>query len=416
MTTYRTRPATAGFDLTDQSLFAGGFPYGLFARLRRETPVFFHPGPRPGADGFWVFTRYSDISLAAARDPGAFSAQGGASRVGGGSHLEDLEIGVLAGVMMPMLDDPRHALLRRAFAPALCLPDAEARLRGFADDLVAETLAGGTFNAARLAERFAVRCVSALLGVPARDLPQLEYWAASVTGFVNRRTGEVDDDSRRVFAEILSYANALVAAKRVRPDLDATSVLARAELPEGHDQPPITQQEREVNFQHFLLTGVEQPRNTIAGGLHGFATHPDQWRELRADRALLPSAVEEVLRWAPPNPYNRRTATRDVQLRDQLIRAGDKVTLWWPSANRDESVFAGPDRFDVARNPNPHLSFGHGPHHCLGDEFARLQVRVLLEALLARVAEIDLAGPVRWAPNSKHTVVLDLPVVITRSR
>ncbi len=400
----------AGFDLTDQSLFANGFPYELFARLRRATPVFFHPGPRPGEDGFWVFTRYADISLAAAHDPGEFSAQGGGHRVGGGSHLEDLEIGVLAGVMMPMLDDPRHTLLRKVFAPALCMPDAQARLRAFAKDLVDETLAGTTFDAARLAERYAVRCVATLLGVPEQDQEQLAHWASSVTGFVNRRTGKVDDDSRRVFAEILSYANELVAAKRIRPDLDATSVLARAELPECVDASPITQPEREVNFQHWLLTGVEQPRNTIAGGLHGFATHPDQWRALRADRGLLPSAVEEVLRWAPPNPYNRRTATRDVALGDQLIRAGDKVTLWWPSANRDESVFADPDRFDVSRDPNPHLSFGHGTHHCLGDGFARLQIRVLLEELLERVTEIDLAGPVRWAPNSKHTVVLDLPV------
>jgi cytochrome P450 len=135
---------------------------------------------------------------------------------------------------------------------------------------------------------------------------------------------------------------------------------------------------------------------------------------LRADRALLPGAVEEVLRWAPPNPYNRRTATHDVELRGVRIKAGDKVTLWWPAGNRDEDVFADPDRFDIRRNPNPHLAFGAGTHLCSGDEIGRLQIRVVLEALLDQVTEVRLTAPPTLAPNNKHAVLLSLPVRLVR--
>ncbi|MFD4509593.1 cytochrome P450 [Streptomyces sp. NPDC058457] len=401
-----------GFDLTDQARWAAGIPYDLFARLRREAPVLRHPpGHMPDGDGFWVLTRYEDIALAADGDPVPFSAQGGGGRAGGGSHLEDLEIGVHAGVFLPMTDDPRHALLRTAFTPWTRPSEAlVAQLRAAADELVAAAVAQGTCNAADLAERYAARAAALLLGVSPEDRPRVEAWAHQVCGFVDRRTGIADANARRVFAEIQSYAGDLLDDRRRAPRSDATSVLAAAELPEGLGQPPISAAERELNFLHLLMTGIEQPRNTLAGGLEGFLSHPAEWARLRADRGLLPSAVEEVLRWAPPNPFNRRTATRDVRLRDTLVRAGDKVTLWWPSANRDETVFADPDRFDIGRDPNPHLSFGRGTHFCMGDRFARVQIAAFLEALLDRAAELRPAGPASWAPVNKHTVVLDLPV------
>jgi cytochrome P450 len=173
---------------------------------------------------------------------------------------------------------------------------------------------------------------------------------------------------------------------------------------------PITDTEREANASVLLVSGFEQPRNTIAGGILAFAQHPDQWAALRADRGLLPGAVEEVLRWLPANPYNRRTLTEDVELHGHRLRAGEKVTLWWPSANRDETVFDHPDSFDIRRDPNPHLSFGHGTHYCLGDDFGRAEITAALSAQLDRVAEFHLLGKEVWAPNHKHTVLLDVPV------
>jgi cytochrome P450 len=139
--------------------------------------------------------------------------------------------------------------------------------------------------------------------------------------------------------------------------------------------------------------------------------HPDQWQLLRDDRSLLTSATEEILRWTSSTPYNRRTATRDVEVRGQTIRAGDKVTLWWASANRDDDAFADPFRFDARRDPNPHLTFGHGSHFCLGANLARVEIRLVFDALLDRFAEIRAVGPVEWTRSNKHTGVRHLPVV-----
>ena len=134
---------------------------------------------------------------------------------------------------------------------------------------------------------------------------------------------------------------------------------------------------------------------------------------MQADRSLLPTAVEEILRWASSTPYNRRTATRDVEVRGQAIRAGDKVTLWWASANRDEEVFADPFRFDVRRHPNPHVAFGDGSHFCLGAGLARLEIRIVFDALLDRFAEVALAGPIEWTRSNKHTGVRRMLVAFT---
>lgn len=400
-----------GFDLTDQRRFTDGVPYRLFARLRAEAPVLRHPAGRT-ADGesFWVLTRHADIAAVAA-DP-VFSAQGGGGRAGGGNHLDDLPMGVIPGVMIAMMDDPRHDDIRRLLAPSVTghvVAALRDDLRRMADGLVAPLVGAGPVNAVdALSHPFAVRAMSVLLGVPEADWSRLEEWARHSLGFLDRRTGEPDARSAEVFAAMREYFAGLLAAKRAAPGQDLGSVLAVGELPA--DRPPLSDAEREVNANVLMVTGLEQPRNTIAGAVRAFAEHPDQWRLLREDRSLMPSAIEEVLRWNPPNPYNRRTATRDVVLGGTVIRAGEKVTLWWPSANRDEAVFADPDVFDIRRDPNPHLSFGHGAHHCLGDEVGTLEIRLALEALLDRVAEIRPTGPVTWGASNKHTIPLDVPV------
>ena len=144
--------------------------------------------------------------------------------------------------------------------------------------------------------------------------------------------------------------------------------------------------------------------------------HPEQWQALERDRSLVPGAVEEVLRWASSTPYNRRTATLDIEIRGQRLRAGDKVVLWWASANRDEDVFEDPFRFDIRRSPNPHLAFGHGSHFCLGANLARLEIRLVLDAILDRFAAIELAGPMEWTRSNKHTGVRHMPVRLLRRR
>ena len=403
-----------GFDLTDHARFADGVPYQVFARLRREAPLLYHPPGVNSADGegFWVLSRYADIASAAA-DP-AFSAQGGGGRAGGGTHLEDMETGVHAGVLLPMMDDPRHQAVKDMITPSLTGSGSllhEDQLRGHAAGLVGAAVDRGSGNLVdELAEPLALRTVAGLFGAPEDDWDQLLTWVHGVVGLVNRRTSRPDDYSRGTFQAMAGYFQSLLAGKREAPGPDFGSLLAHGRLADGTGEPPLSAYEREHNYLVLLMHAYEQTRNVMAAGLLALAQHPDQWRLLRADRSLVPGAVEELLRWAPPNPYNRRTATRDIELHGQTVRAGDKVTLWWPSANRDEAVFADPDTFDVRRNPNPHLSFGSGTHDCAGGEAGRLALRPLLEELLDRVAGIRLTGPPVHTAYNKHTVLLDLPV------
>jgi cytochrome P450 len=406
-----------GFDLTDHASFAAspeGFPYALFARLREHEPVLYHP-PCQTADGegFWVLTRHADIA-AAATDPETFSARGGGGRAAGGSHLDDMPFGVLAGVILPMMDNPRHHLLKHLLTPAVtgqALRELEPELRRHAAALVDAALERGACDfASDIAEPYAYESMAILLGIAPQERAEVAGWAHVSTGLINRRTGLPDDESRRTWQATVLFAKHLMAVKRARPAHDLGTALATGQLPPDAGEAPLTDHERETNALLLLLTGAEQPRNTIAGGVAGLAAHPRQWEALRADRSLVPGAVEEMLRWAPPNPYNRRTATRDVRLGGVEIAAGEKVTLWWPSANRDETAFPDPGRFDVRRSPNPHMTFGYGNHYCLGNEVARLQIRVLLEALLDRVAAPRPAGPISYQPSNKHTIVLDMPV------
>lgn len=401
-----------GFDLTDQSRFAEGFPHEVFARLRREAPVLRHPaGQTADGESFWVLSRHADI--AAALDP-VFSAQGGGGRTGGGTHLDDLAIGMFAGVLLPMMDNPRHGVIKHLLSPAVTGQAVAARqeeLRGCAAALVDGALSRGTCDfATDIAEQYTTQAAALILGAPRQDWDQLVAWSHQVVGFADRRSGRPSQESQQAMAAMQQYGQELMAAKRAEPAEDLATVLTLGELPDDAGQEPLSPYERLANLVLLMTHAPEQPRNTIAGGVLALAQHPDQWQALRTDRSLVAGAVEEMLRWAPPNPYNRRTATRDIEIHGELIRAGEKVTLWWPSANRDESVFSDASRFDIRRDPNPHLTFGVGTHYCLGDQVARLQMRLVLEELLDRVAEIRLTGPVTWAPSNKHSVVLDMPV------
>ena len=163
-------------------------------------------------------------------------------------------------------------------------------------------------------------------------------------------------------------------------------------------------------FNLLIAAGSETTRNSIANGLRAFMAEPGSWSRLRSDRSLLPSAVEEVLRWTSATTYNRRTATHAVELAGQSIGEGDKVTLWWGSANFDERVFDDPYRFDIERDPNLHLAFGHGSHFCLGANLARLEIRLVFDVLLDRFASIEPAGPCEWTRSNKHTGLRHLPV------
>jgi cytochrome P450 len=413
-------PATPGIDLTDLDRFAHGFPHDLFTLLRRTAPVWFHPPTphTPGGEGFWVLARYADIA-AAALDAETFSSQSGGARTGGGTLIEDLPLGFAAGVLFNMMDDPRHRRIRRLVTPSVsprALAAMEAELRQRTQAILDAAAARGACDfLVDVAAELPLQAMAQLLGVPQEDRHALFRWATATLDYDDRDLGAYSEKTLAASAAMFDYGSRLIAAKRRCPADDMLSAIAHGRI-EGVDgtPAPLTDLELQMFFNLLIAAGSETTRNSLAAGMLAFTEAPGEWHRLQRDRTLLPAAVEEVLRWASSTAYNRRTATRDATLGGQTIRAGDKVTLWWTSANRDEAVFADPFRFDVGRHPNPHLAFGHGGHFCLGANLARLEIRIMLEELLDRFAAIELAGPVEWTRSNKHTGIRHMPVTLHR--
>ncbi|MET9492668.1 cytochrome P450 [Nocardia sp. NPDC006630] len=401
-------------DLTALDGFARGFPHGVFDRLRAKAPVWWHPPTvhTPDGEGFWVLSRYADIVTAAA-DADTFSSQGGGNRSGGGTIIEDLPADWAAGILLNMMDDPRHARVRRLLTPSVAprtLRLIEEELRGRAAAIVAAAIAKGECDfLLDLAAELPLQAVAQLLGVPQQDRHQLFAWANVALDYEDRELGEVTARTRQAVAETRAYGAQLLAAKRIEPAEDLMSLAATATI----DGEPLSDMEQAMLFSLLIAAGSETTRNSIALGMAALIERPDVWRRLREDRTLVDGAVEEMLRWASSTPYNRRTATRDHTLGGQRIRAGDKVTLWWASANRDAEVFTDPHRFDIDRRPNPHLAFGRGGHFCLGSALARMEMRVVFTALLDQVGTAELTGPIEHTRSNKHTGVRHMPVRLT---
>jgi cytochrome P450 len=408
-------------DLTDLSRFASGFPHDVFTFLRREAPVWFHPPTThtPGGEGFWVLSRYADVVGAASEDA-RFSSESGGGRAGGGTLIEDLPLGFAAGVLLNMMNDPRHKRIRKLVTPSVSprvlahmAPELRERTVAIVDTIAAR---GACDFVMDVAAELPLQAMARLLGVPQEDRHRLFGWANANLDYADRDLGEHTEKTQAASAAMFEYGAQLIEQKRQRPADDMLSVAINGTIEAAHGaDESLSQLELQMFFSLLIAAGSETTRNSIALGLMAFIDNPEQWRAVQADRSLLPTAVEEILRWASSTPYNRRTATRDVEVNGQTMRAGDKVTLWWASGNRDEQVFPDPFRFDVQRHPNPHVAFGHGGHFCLGAGLARLEIRLLFDALLDRIDDIALAGPVEWTRSNKHTGLRHMPIVF-RSR
>ena len=395
-------------DLTDLDLFADGFPHAVFAELRRGAPVWWQEPTEhtPGGEGFWVVTRHADVERVA-RDHATFSSQTGAGRAGGGGTiLEDLPDGVGPGVMLNMCDPPAHTRIRslvsRGFTPKGLAPIRDS-LAERANEIVTTALArGGVCDfLVDVAAELPLQTIAQIMGVAQADRHQLFAWTSAILDFRGRDLAETTSEVADAGIGMRVYGEALVADRRAQPGDDLLSTVVAGGLSDA---------ELGAFFSLLFTAGSETTRNSIAGGVLAFMESPGEWARLHADRALLAPAVEEILRWTSVSAYNRRTATCEVELRGVTIAAGEKTTHWYPSANRDETVFADPDRFDVGRDPNPHVAFGHGIHHCLGAPLARMEITVMLEALLERCAGFEPRGPVEWGRSNKHTSIRHLPL------
>jgi cytochrome P450 len=317
-----------------------------------------------------------------------------------------------------MMDDPRHARIRRLVSSGLTprmIRRVEDDLRQRARVLLDSVVSGAAFDFVReIAAELPMQMICLLLGVPETE----RHWLfeAVEPGFDfrgSRKSFETDIDSVAARQRMTDYGNALVAEKRRTPGDDMLSIVATATLADA-DPPQLTATELYMFFSLLFSAGAETTRNALAGGLLALAERPQQYERLRSDPARLSTAVEEILRWTSPSPSKRRTATRATELAGIAIAAGDKVVVWEGSANRDERVFERAHEFDIDRAPNPHLGFGHGLHYCLGANLARLEMRVLFEELLPRFESVTVAEPVEWTRSNRHTGIRHLVVELTR--
>jgi cytochrome P450 len=398
-----------GFDLTDLDNFADGFPHDTFVTHRRRAPVLWHEptAHTPDGDGFWSVATHAE-TLAVARDPLTYSSERGGHRARAGTILPDQAI---AGEVLNMMDDPRHGRIRRLVSIGLTPKavtdleaDLRARMRAIVDDVAAEQ-----YDAVALVRELPLHAIALLMGVPAADRHQLGEWVDHAFDFKDRDYLETTDEVAAAHRDMFDYGTRLIAEKRRHPGDDMLSVVATARL-DDEEPPQLTDGELQLFFSLLFSAGAETTRSAAAGGLLALAARPEQWRRLRQDRSLVGPAVEEIVRWTSPAAYNRRTATRDTELAGIPVRPGDKIVFWEASANRDERIFDQSMSFDVGRDPNPHLGFGHGLHFCLGASLARLELRVTLEELLARVERLEPAGAPEWTRSNKHTGLRHVPL------
>jgi cytochrome P450 len=386
-------------DLTDDLSFAGTEFWPHFAWLREHDPVSRHPDEH---GGFWVVTRFADV-LSVYRDAAGFSSRHG-MRLGTNPTAVD----AVTGQMLIVSDQPDHAQLKtvlaKGFSPA-AIPHAEDLVRTVVRGLLDDALAAGEVDVVETARRLPTRVVCALMGVPREEWDWLG-------GTMNDAFEGEDEQSRlAAHAEIFLYFSELVLDRRDKPGDDFVSRIAadRRSTADGTKR-PLTDTEIVVNCNGVLAGGNETTRYSAAGAVLALIEHPDQWAALRADRALLPSAVEEVLRWTTPGVHVLRTATAPTTIGGVDIAAGDRVTLWNVSANRDDAEFGDAGRFRVDRTPNRHIAFGGGRHQCLGARLARLELTVFLEELLNRVAAVDIVGEPRYTASNFTWGVRELPV------
>ena len=392
--------ATA-IDLTDMDLFVSGEPFELFDELRTRSPIWRHPATTD-EEPFWVVTSHDLITKAHRMGP-VLSHQTGPGRDGtGGITIPDVEMG--PGIMMIMTDPPDHTryrkLVSRGFTPRM-VRKLEDWLR-IRSHLIIDSLDGRTEGdfVVDLASELPIMAIAEIIGVPQEDRHKLFEWTNSAIGrfdpeFQNEHDPYSPQSGTMDAFNMTIYAQQLTEEKRRCPGDDLMTKLAQAKVTMGDGTvTELNDLEISLFFTLLVIAGNETTRNAITHGLVAFQEFPDQWELLRRHPELMASAVDEILRYGSPVRLFRRTATKDLELGGAHIRAGEKVTLWYPAGNRDPEVFADPHRFDITRTPNPHIAFGAGgAHYCLGANLAKLELEVMFEAMINRLPEIEVIGP-----------------------
>jgi cytochrome P450 len=408
-----SRPGT--ICLFDPDTYRDGPPHAYLRRLRREAPVCWHekPGPEVRSSskldtGYWVISKYQDL-IDISRNPHLFSSYVGTS------FLMDPPETELPGLqaMLINMDPPGHVkyrrLVQRGFTPRM-VAELEPRIRAHARRIVDNVARKGSCDFVNeIACELPLILICELMGVPDEDRPQIFDWSNALIGNDDPEM-KAGADPMQVSAQMWMYSNALAQKKREQPDDTLISKYVHGEV----DGMKISDFELNNFFLMLSVAGNETTRNATSHFMRLMSEHPDQFELLKTDvDRLLPGAIEEALRFAPPVVAFRRTALADTEIRGVAIKKGDKLVLSYPSANRDEEVFPEPDRFDIRRSPNHHLSFGIGEHFCLGANFARMQLRCILREVITRLPDIHVVAPPKRQRSNLIQGIRSMPVEFT---
>ena len=394
-----------GVALDDPASFATGHPHDQYRRLQAEGPVVWHPEME--GSGFWAVTGYHEVQ-AVSRDPHTYSSWLG------GIMMPDSDPDLLDGSRLMMLfqDPPSHTryrrLVSRSFTPRAAA-DWKARIDRLATQIVDAVIDKGECEfVSEVAGEMPSMVIAELMGIPDDDGRRLYH----LTEIMHSADPALTDEKRmQAIIEMHGYAAATAAAKRAEPADDLATALVNAEV----DGERLTDDEFNWFFLLLVNAGGDTTRNLVAGTVEALVEHPDQMQLISSDPdAVMTTAMEEMLRWVSPVVYMRRTASKAAELGGQKIEAGDKVVVFYGAANRDRSVFAEPDRFDLKRTPNPHLAFGGGgAHMCLGAHFARIETASLMREVVTRMGDLRITGPIERVHSTFIAGPRSLPVAFT---
>ena len=386
----------APFNLLDVTLFTGRREHDVFKRLRDAHPVYFHP-EHDGGPGFYAVTRHAD-AVKVLQAPDIFIS-------GKGTQIKDKRGEGHGAPSIHNMDPPRHAKMRAKAMPGFRreILDAMApRIRGIVRDLIAGCPNNEPFDfVEKVALPLPMLVIGELLGVPVQDRPLTVDWANTIADI---SASEAAQSKAR--SELFQYFRKLVAEKRINPADDMATLLANASV----DGEPLTQEELDAYFVVLTLAGNETTRFLVSGGLEQLCLQPKDLHSLRAAPQAIPAAVEEMVRWVSPVMLMRRTAAADTEIAATPIRAGEKVVVYFVSANRDERQFDDPQIFRVDRTDNRHVGFGTGPHFCLGAHLARLEAHILFQELLQMKSDITLVRPGDKLPSWWFSGYANLPI------
>jgi cholest-4-en-3-one 26-monooxygenase len=401
-------------ELYRPAAYAEGFPHEYFRMLRREEPVHWQEVPASAAEfritkSFWVITKHADV-FAISRNPKVFSSYEGLP------FMLDMEGDDLSGQRESLIgmDPPEHVKYRRLVQPVFTprmVREIEPKIRAHAKRIVDEIAEKDSCEFVEaLASELPLILICELMGIPLEDRRKVFEWSNRLIATDDEEFG-AKNDGQAAAIELYTYANALAEEKKANPDDTLISKMINGEV----DGEKIT----EHHFNSFMVllsvAGNETTRNGTSHIMRLLSDHPDEYQRLRENRELLPSAIEECMRMAPPVIQFRRTAMVDTEIRGQKIKQGDKLVMFYPSANRDEEVFEDPDRFDITRDPNPHLTFGIGEHFCLGANLAKMQLACIFDELLDRVPDMHVVKKPRLLHSNFIDGIKEMQVEFTRA-